>query len=67
MLALYLTTYPVGRFLLEFLRGDERLRWEGLNVAQEVSIALFVVGCGFWLWSLREQKTALPHPEAPVT
>ena len=53
--ALYFTTYPVARFLLEFLRGDERMRWQELNVAQEVSIVLFAAGCGLWLWSLRRE------------
>lgn len=64
--ALYFTTYPVARFLLEFLRGDERLRWQELNVAQEISIALFAIGCGLWAWSLRrgappaQRQTATP-------
>ncbi|NQU40328.1 MAG: prolipoprotein diacylglyceryl transferase [Lentisphaerae bacterium] len=40
----YLLTYPVGRFLLEFLRGDYRLRWMGLSVAQWISVALFIAG-----------------------
>ncbi len=48
VLALYLLTYPVGRFLLEFFRGDERLHWLHLDVAQEISIALFVVGAVLW-------------------
>ncbi len=49
VLALYLMVYPVGRFLFEFLRGDERLRWMGMNVAQEISVALFAAGVGLWL------------------
>ena len=48
MLALYLVTYPIGRFLLEFLRGDDRLRWIGLNVAQEVSLGLLAAGLALW-------------------
>jgi phosphatidylglycerol:prolipoprotein diacylglycerol transferase len=58
VLALYFTTYPLVRFLAEFLRGDERMRWQGLNVAQEISIALFVVGIGLWLWTLRGKAAA---------
>ena len=58
VLALYLTTYPVARFLLEGWRGDERLRWAGLTAAQELSLALFVIGCGFWLWTLRSRPVA---------
>jgi len=42
--ALYLMTYPVGRFFLELLRGDERVRLAGMSVAQVMSLALFAVG-----------------------
>lgn len=42
--ALYLLLYPPVRFLLEYLRGDERQSWFALNVAQVASIALFVAG-----------------------
>jgi len=43
--SLYLMTYPVGRFLFEFLRGDERMRWwMGFSVAQWVSVGLFAAG-----------------------
>ena len=46
--ALYLVTYPVARFLIEFLRGDERAQWAGLNVAQWISVGLFVAGLAVW-------------------
>ena len=65
VVALYLTTYPVARFLLEFLRGDERLRWSGLNVAQEISIVVFAAGCGLWLWTFRT-PVATPA-QSPLT
>lgn len=43
LLALYLLIYPVGRFLLEFLRGDEyRGSLFGLSTSQLISIAFFV-------------------------
>jgi phosphatidylglycerol:prolipoprotein diacylglycerol transferase len=42
--ALYLVFYPRTRFMLEFLRGDPRMREWGLSVAQWISIALFAVG-----------------------
>jgi len=50
VLAAYLLTYPVGRFLLEFIRGDSRLQWLGMNVAQEISLAMFAAGIILWLW-----------------
>jgi len=48
-LALYLLLYGTARFLLEFLRGDARLRWLGLTLAQVVSLALFAVGAALWV------------------
>ncbi len=51
----YLLVYPVGRFTLEFLRGDYRIRWAGLSVAQWVSIGLFAAGWGLW-WLLRRAR-----------
>ncbi len=48
ILALYLMSYPTGRFLLEFLRGDARLRWAGLTVAQIISLVLLIIGVALW-------------------
>lgn len=42
--AIYLMLYPVGRFLLEPLRGDARMQWHGLSVAQWISVAAFAAG-----------------------
>ena len=42
--ALYLLLYPPCRFLIEFFRGDDRISWIALDVAQLVSIALFLAG-----------------------
>lgn len=49
MLATYLLLYPAGRFLLEFIRGDERLRLGHLDAAQIVSLALLATGAVAWL------------------
>lgn len=48
-LALYLMIYPPGRFLVEFLRGDERLRWLGLDAAQGISVLLLIAGAALWV------------------
>jgi phosphatidylglycerol:prolipoprotein diacylglycerol transferase len=61
--ALYLTTYPVARFFLEFLRGDSRRMGPEFNVAQWVSLGLFVTGCLLWAAGAakgREPGTAGP-------
>jgi phosphatidylglycerol:prolipoprotein diacylglycerol transferase len=44
----YVLVYSVGRFAIEFLRGDHRIRWVGMSIAQWVSIALFLAGLGLW-------------------
>lgn len=44
ILAIYCLTYPLGRFLLEFLRGDERLGWHGISYAQIISLVLAAAG-----------------------
>ena len=47
IVSLYLIIYPIGRFLLEFLRGDERIRvgfLGSLDAAQIFSLVLVAVG-----------------------
>lgn len=57
VVALYLVIYPIGRFLLEFIRGDERLRvFGGLDAAQIISLALLLIGIALWAFSRREPK-----------
>ncbi len=47
--ALYLFLYSTERFMIEFLRGDERLRLHGLSMAQYICIVLFAAGAVIWL------------------
>lgn len=54
----YLLLYPVGRFLLEFLRGDARARWLGLSVAQVVSLGLLAAGTCLLAWSRRKGRSS---------
>jgi len=46
--AIYLLTYPVFRFLNEYLRGDHRMTAGLFDMAQSISIGLFVSGIVFW-------------------
>lgn len=48
VLMLYCLCYPVIRFLLEFLRGDPRVKFLNLTSAQYVSIAIFIAGLLLW-------------------
>ncbi|MDI6775038.1 MAG: prolipoprotein diacylglyceryl transferase [Verrucomicrobiota bacterium] len=57
--AAYLILYPFGRFLIEFLRGDERLPLLGLTAAQVASLCLMAAGI-VWMTAGRRK------PEAPA-
>ncbi len=61
IMALYLVLYPAARFILEFWRGDERLRWGCLTAAQAVSLALAAAGL-LMLWGLRSRRGTDPRP-----
>jgi prolipoprotein diacylglyceryltransferase len=51
-------TYPVCRFLLEFIRGDERMRVGGLDIAQLVSLILLLIG--LFLWRVIQRRYEKP-------
>ncbi len=48
--ALLIVTYPITRFLIEFLRNDEGAFFAGLTISQIISVALFLTGLAFWGW-----------------
>ena len=54
VLMAYCLIYPLLRFLIEFMRGDDRWRMLNLTSAQLVSLALLV--CGILLWKLLPKK-----------
>ncbi|RME86805.1 MAG: prolipoprotein diacylglyceryl transferase [Anaerolineae bacterium] len=56
----YLITYPVGRFLLDFLRLDAS-RVGGININQTVAAAVAICSALVLLWRHRVRRTA----EAP--
>lgn len=61
VLAGYLMTYPLVRFLTEFLRGDGRVLWLGLHVAQWISLLLFLIGIALWTHTrARHANPSLP-------
>lgn len=58
-LSLYLVSYALLRFALEFLRGDEiRGFASGLSTSQWISLALFLVGLALLRWT-SNNKSAL--------
>lgn len=56
ILAIYCIIYPLGRFLLEFLRGDERLGWHGFSYAQIISLGFVAIGLTMGIMLSRSRK-----------
>lgn len=55
--AVYLMAYGAWRFGIEFLRGDDRLRVPGLDMAQVISLGLIMIGLGLALGLRRSPRT----------
>lgn len=65
VMALMITIHPISRFLLEIIRVDESPVWNtGLSISQNLSIALFVVGAGLWVYLRRSGQARLAFPVA---
>jgi phosphatidylglycerol---prolipoprotein diacylglyceryl transferase len=60
LFALYLLLAGTERFLVEFLRRNERVA-AGLTVAQFIALAM-MVGGGLWLLWLRQRTSGVPAP-----
>ena len=66
LLCIYLTVYPVGRFILEFWRGDEyRGFLFGLSTSQIISIILFITAACVFIFSPRKNGEG-PAEELPA-
>ncbi len=48
VMALLMVTYPVTRFLIEYLRNDEGAYFAGLTISQNISVLVFIWGLLFW-------------------
>ena len=73
VMALLMVTYPVTRFLIEYLRNDEGIFWFGLTISQNISVFLLLAGILFWTWLWRTQPrrqrvddTSGPPPVAEI-
>ena len=53
---IYLCLYSIGRFMIEFLRGDEGRGWVmGLSTSQFISIFILIVGIVLYIRVMSEQ------------
>lgn len=50
VMGLLMVTYPITRFLIEFLRNDEAAVFAGLTISQNISILLLIGGLAYWVW-----------------
>jgi phosphatidylglycerol:prolipoprotein diacylglycerol transferase len=57
---LFLTLYPVHRFLNEMLRNDTEPLADGLTLSQNGSLVILAVALGLWAWVL--SRPAQYHP-----
>jgi phosphatidylglycerol:prolipoprotein diacylglycerol transferase len=55
----YLVIYPVGRFLLDFLRLDAS-RLAGINANQTLSAIVAIVAAGVLIWRYRASRSSEP-------
>lgn len=62
--ALVLTLHPISRFLLEIIRVDESpVFGTGMSISQNISIAIFVLGVGLWVYLFwRRPKSTVWQP-----
>ena len=52
-----MVTYPITRFLIEYLRNDEGVFFAGLTISQNISVLLLIGGFAYWFWLSRLPQT----------
>ena len=72
VMALLMVTYPVTRFLIEWLRNDEGSFFAGLTISQNISLGIFALGLINWAWLRRRPLTRFAdqpsaHDHDPAT
>jgi phosphatidylglycerol:prolipoprotein diacylglycerol transferase len=66
VMGLLMITYPITRFLIEYLRNDEGVFFVGLTISQNISVLLLLGGLAYWFWLSRLPQTRLAsEPNEP--
>lgn len=52
VMALLMVTYPITRFLIEIIRGDEGVFVAGMTTSEALSVGIFAAGLAFWAYLL---------------
>lgn len=64
VLAVGTLLYPINRFLIEFLRGDEFTQFDtGFTISQLVSMGMFVLALAYIIWLEMFGKTWVKPPQ----
>jgi phosphatidylglycerol---prolipoprotein diacylglyceryl transferase len=50
VMGLLMITYPITRFLIEYLRNDEAAVFAGLTISQTISVVLLLGAMVYWAW-----------------
>jgi phosphatidylglycerol:prolipoprotein diacylglycerol transferase len=50
VMGLLMVTYPITRFVIEYLRNDEGAFFAGLTISQNISLLLLLGGVVYWAW-----------------
>jgi phosphatidylglycerol:prolipoprotein diacylglycerol transferase len=50
VMGLLMITYPITRFLIEYIRNDEAAFFAGLTISQTISVFLLLSGLVYWAW-----------------
>jgi phosphatidylglycerol:prolipoprotein diacylglycerol transferase len=53
VMGLLMITYPITRFLIEYLRNDEGVFFAGLTISQNISLLLLLGALAYWYWLSR--------------
>lgn len=58
IIALEITLYGIGRFIIEFFRGDDSARgvFSWISTSQIISIIMLLFAAGFWVFLFRRRK-----------
>lgn len=64
VMGLLMVTYPITRFLIEHLRGDEGAVFAGMTISQAISVALFAMGLVYWWWLSTQPRGVAAQTEA---
>jgi phosphatidylglycerol:prolipoprotein diacylglycerol transferase len=50
VVALLAVLYPLSRFFVELLRGDEKVFFAGMTISQTISVILLPAAVALWIW-----------------